>query len=394
MAGAAGVAVCLAGAVIDPRQFFYSYLLAFALWSGVTLGSLGLLMVQHLSGGAWGFVLRRPLEAASRLAPALGILFIPVLIGLRTLYPWARPEVVAADPILQAKQIYLNTPFFVVRTGFYFTVWTTIGWLLSYWSLMQDERGEQPFRRRMQVVSAAGLVLYVLTMTFAAVDWLMSLEPHWYSTIFSIVVISGQGLSAIAVAIIVLAAISNDRRMASFAVPARFHDLGNLMLMFLMVWAYVSFSQFLIIWSANLPEEIPWYAHRIGEEWQWIGLGLVVFHFAIPFILLLSRENKRARNRLVAVASSILIMRAVDLFWIVAPERSPDEVDVHWLDIVLPVTLGSIWLALYVRQLQRGPLVPKYGDDAVVQEGSVARVSEIRVGERSSDAPHERPATP
>jgi hypothetical protein len=396
IAGAVGAAVCLVGGIINPRQFFYSYLLAYVLWLGVTLGSLGLLMVQHLSGGAWGFVLRRQLEGAARLVPVMGLLFIPILIGLRTLYPWARSEVVAADPILQGKQIYLNIPFFVLRAGFYFTIWAAIGWVLSYWSLMQDERGEQPLGRRMQAVSAAGLILYVLTMTFASVDWLMSLEPHWYSTIFSIVVISGQGLSAIAVAIIALAALSNDKRMAQVVVPARFHDLGNLMLMFLMVWAYVSFSQFLIIWSANLPEEIPWYTHRIGDEWQWIGLGLVVFHFAIPFALLLSRRTKRIRRRLVPVAVSILVMRTVDLFWVVGPERSPAQFHVHWLDIVLPITLGCVWVALYTRQLQGRSLLPKYVDEGSAPEGMQLDIREsgFRRGEPSSAGAHERPAIP
>lgn len=387
--GAVGAAVCLVGGVINPRQFFYSYLLAFTLWLGVTLGSLGLLMVQHLSGGAWGFVLRRQLEAAARLAPVMGLLFIPILVGIRTLYPWAQAAVVAADPILQGKRLYLNVPFFVLRAGFYFAAWTVMGWVLSYWSLMQDERGEQPLGRRMQAFSAGGLIVYVLTMTFASVDWLMSLEPHWYSTIFSIVVISGQGLSAIAVAIIVLAALARDKRMAHVATPARFHDLGNLMLMFLMVWAYVSFSQFLIIWSANLPEEIPWYTHRIGNEWQSIGLGLVVFHFAVPFALLLSRNTKRVRSRLVPVAASILIMRAVDLFWIVGPERSPAQFSVHWLDIVLPVTLGCIWVALYIRRMEGRSLLPTYGDEGAAPEGIRLEFGVVKPPGGTS---HERPA--
>jgi hypothetical protein len=389
IAGAVGAAVCLVGGVINPRQFFYSYLLAFSLWLGVTLGSLGLLMVQHLSGGAWGFVLRRQLEAAARLAPVMGLLFIPILVGIRTLYPWAQAAVVAADPILQVKRLYLNVPFFVLRAGLYFAAWTAISWVLSYWSLRQDEQGEQPLGRRMQAFSAAGLIVYVLTMTFASVDWLMSLEPHWYSTIFSIVVISGQGLSAIAVAIIVLAALARDKRMAQVAVPARFHDLGNLMLMFLMVWAYVSFSQFLIIWSANLPDEIPWYTHRIGNEWQSIGLGLVVFHFAVPFALLLSRKTKRVRSRLVPVAVSILVMRAVDLFWIVAPERSPAQFSVHWLDIVLPITLGCIWVALYIRQMQGRLLLPTYGDEGAAPEGIRSEFGVVKPPVKTA---HERPA--
>jgi len=365
--GLIGAGVCLAGAVLNPTQFFYSYLVAFMFWLGVTLGSLGLLMVQHLSGGAWGYVTRRPLEAATRLVPLMAVLFIPILIGLRTLYPWARPEIVAADAALQAKRIYLNIPFFIIRAGLYFLVWASVAWFLRRWSLEQDERGEEPAGRRMRALSAGGLALYVLTMTFASVDWLMSLEPHWFSTIFGVIVIAGQGLSALAVAIVVLAALSRHQPLSEVAPPARFHDLGNLLLVLLMVWAYVSFSQFLVIWTGNLPEEIPWYVHRIGDSWQWIGLTLVIFHFAVPFALLLSRRTKRLRARLVTVASGILVMRVVELLWVIAPERSPDRFQVHWLDLIAPIALGGFWVWLFVRELKSRPLLPRYTSEGAYE---------------------------
>ena len=361
--GGVGAVLCLVGAILNPAQFYYAYLLAFMFWLGITLGSLGLLMIQHLSGGAWGFVIRRALEAATRLVPLMAVLFVPLLIGMRTLYPWAYPDKVAADIILQNKRVYLNVPFFVVRTCFYFAVWFALAWYLNRWSLEQDESGEEPAGRRMRAISAGGLVLYVLTMTFASVDWLMSLEPHWFSTIFGAIVIGGQALSALAVAIIVLAALANERPVSDVAVPARFHDLGNLLLAFLLLWAYFSFSQFLIIWAGNLPEEIPWYVHRTQNSWQAISIILVIFHFVVPFALLLSRRTKRMSGTLVKVAAGILVMRLVELFWIIAPERSPDFFQWHWLDVAAPMAIGGFWVSLFVREVLKRPLLPRYGDE-------------------------------
>jgi len=367
IAGALGVAGCLVGAILNPTQFYYSYLLAFVFWLGITLGSLALLMIQHLSGGAWGFVIRRPLEAATRLLPLMAVLVVPLFIGMRALYPWARPDVVAADVVLQSKRLYLNVPFFVLRTFVYFAAWMALAWFLNRWSAEQDERGEEPAGHKMRALSGGGLVLYVLTMTFASVDWLMSLEPHWFSTIFSVIVIGGQGLSGLAAAIVVLAALSHEKPVAEVATPARFHDLGNLLLAFLMLWAYFSFSQFLIIWSGNLPEEIPWYVHRIQNSWQWISLVLVIFHFAVPFALLLSRRTKRVSGTLVKVAIAILVMRIVELYWIIAPERFPEGVHVHWLDVAAPIAIGGFWVSLFVREIKSRPLLPRYGDEGAYE---------------------------
>lgn len=361
--GAVAGALCLVGALRNASEFYFAYLLAFAFWLGITLGSLGVLMLQHLSGGAWGFVIRRQLEAVTRLLPLMAVLVLPILLGMRVLYPWARPDVVAADAILQGKHAYLNVPFFVVRTGLYFAVWIALAWFLNRWSLEQDERGEEPAAHRMRALSGGGLVLYVVTMTFASVDWIMSLEPHWFSTIFTVIIIGGQGLSALAVAIIVLAALAHEKPIAEVAAPVRFHDLGNLLLAFLMLWAYFSFSQFLIIWSGNLPEEIPWYVHRIQNSWQWISLALVVFHFAVPFLLLLSRRTKRVSGTLVKVAAGILVMRVVELFWVIAPERSPEGFRLHWLDLAALMAIGGFWVAFFVRQLGSRALLPRYGDE-------------------------------
>ena len=211
----------------------------------------------------------------------------------------------------------------------------------------------------MQMLSGGGLVAYGLTITFASFDWLMSLEPHWFSTIYGVLIIGGQGLSAMAFLIIAIVWLSRRAAAAAAWSCRRYlHDLGNLLLAFVMLWAYFSFSQYLIIWSGNLPEEIAWYLHRLQTGWRAVGLTLVVFHFVIPFCLLLSRTVKREGQLVVQVAALILLARLVDLFWLIAPEFHRDGISVSWLDVVLPLTLGSIWLGCFVWQLRGRAILP------------------------------------
>ena len=301
--GAAGIVLCGVGFLLNPTQFFRSYLLAYLFWLGIPLGSLAVLMLHHLVGGAWGAVIRRVLESATRTLPVLVFLFVPLLFGLHELYIWARPEVVMADEILQRKSVYLNIPFFVVRSALYFIVWLVVSFALNTWSVTQDQAGADPSERRMRLLSGPGLVLYVLTATFAAVDWMMSLEPHWFSTIYGILVIVGQLLATLAFAVAVVALLADTPPLSQVISPAHFHDLGNLLLAFVMVWAYMAISQFLIIWSANLPEEITWYLQRMRGGWEWLGLALILFYFTLPFLLLLSRGIKQRAQLLAWVAS-------------------------------------------------------------------------------------------
>ena len=249
---------------------------------GVTLGCLALGMVHQLSGGAWGVVIRRPIGAASRVLPVMTLLFLPIAFGMGHLYSWTRPEVVAGDELLQHKQIYLNTTFFLVRAAVYFLVWNGLSYFLNAWSLEQDRTGDPRLARRMQILSGGGLVAYGITITFASFDWLMSIDPHWFSTIYGVLIIGGQGLSALAFLIAVAVWLSRRPPLDRIVVSSHFHDLGNLMLAFVMLWAYFSFSQYLIIWSGNLPHEIGWYLHRVPTSWRFVGLGLIVFHFARP----------------------------------------------------------------------------------------------------------------
>ncbi|MEK6320603.1 MAG: hypothetical protein AABN33_02845 [Acidobacteriota bacterium] len=360
--GVIGVAVCALGAFFNVDQFFRSYLLGYVFWAGIALGCLAILMLQHMSGGAWGLVIRRLLEAATRTFPLLALLFLPVAFGVGSIYTWAQPDHAGASEALKHalahKAAYLNVPFFLARAVFYFAVWHLMAYFLNKWSLEQDRTGHRPLTTKLQGLSATGLVLYGLTATFASIDWLMSLDPQWFSTIYGILVMGGQGLSAMAFIIAVVVLLARYKPLSEVIKPSHLHDLGKLMLAFLMLWAYFSFSQFLIIWSGNLPEEIPWYVRRLQSSWKWVGLSLVVLQFALPFVLLLSRDLKRNAKTLVAVAIAIIVLRFVDLIWMTGPEFHEGAFRIHWMDVVMPIGLGGLWLAFFAHQLKARPLLP------------------------------------
>jgi hypothetical protein len=304
------------------------------------------------------------------------VLFIPIIAGMSSLYPWTDANLVAHDHVLQHKRPYLNTPFFLVRAAVYFLVWNGLTYLLNAWSLEQDRNPDPLLARRMQKLSAVGLLADGLTITFASFDWLMSLEPHWFSTIYGVLVMGGQGLAAMACMIAVLVWLGRRPPLDRIVMPTHFHDLGNLMLAFVMLWAYFSFSQYLIIWSGNLPLEIAWYQHRLQTGWRFVGITLIVFHFAVPFVVLLSRTVKRAPELLVKVAVGVLVLRLVDLFWLIAPEFHPTGLSVSWLDIVLPVALGGLWLGVFIWQLRGRAILPVHDpqfDEAlgeIIERGS------------------------
>jgi len=366
MAGVAGILVSLVGGAIDATQFFRSYLFAFLFWTGMGLGCLSILMIHHLTGGIWGLAIRRLLEAGTRTIKVSALLFIPILFGLSRIYLWAQPDVVAHDPILQSKAAYLNVPFFVGRAFFYFAAWMALAHLLSKWSLELDGHRESLYiARRLRSLAGPGLVIMGLTITFASVDWAMSLDPHWFSTVYGLLFMVGQVLSAMALVIVALAVFGRDKPLMDVTRPSVVHDLGKLMLAFIMLWAYLNLSQFLIIWSGNLPEEIPWYLRRLHGGWQYLALLLVAFHFVLPFLLLLSRDLKRHARLLAMVAGVVLLMRLVDLFWLIAPnlqgghgEHAPHGMSVHWLDFVAPIGMGGLWIAAFARELANRPLLP------------------------------------
>jgi hypothetical protein len=358
LAGAAGAVLSVIGYVINAEQFFSSYLMAYLLVLGLTLGALGFSMMHQLSGGAWGVVARQSLGAASRVIPYLTVLFIPIVLGMHHLYEWTHADVVAADEVLRGKAAYLNTPFFIVRAVIYFAIWNGLAFFLNKWSKEQDATGDPALPLRMQRLSAAGLLLYVLTMSFASFDWIMSRDPHWFSTIYGALVIVGQGLATLAFQIIALSWLARRKPMDDALTKTYLSDLAGLMFAFVVLWAYMSFSQYLIIWSGNLPEEIVWYLHRMHGGWTALGITLVVFHFGAPFFLLLMRGIKQNRVLVSRVAILIIAARLLDLFWLIAPETHHEGIVISWMDIVLPLTLLALWLGLYVQQLRQRPLLP------------------------------------
>jgi hypothetical protein len=356
--GIGGMAVCVVGLFFSPAQFFRSYLLGYVFWTGIALGCLAIVMLHHLSGGAWGLVIRRLLESGTRTLPLMVLLFIPIALGRESIYSWAVGANVAASELLQHKRPYLNIAFFLVRTTLYFAAWLTLTYYLNKWSEEQDRTADPGLTRRFENLSGPGLVLYGLTVTFASVDWVMSLEPEWFSTIFGVLFMGGQALSAMAFVIALGVLLSGREPFSAVILPSHLHDLGKLMLALVMLWAYFAFSQFLIIWSGNLPEEIPWYVHRTRGGWQWIGLALIAFHFAAPFLLLLSRDLKRNARMLAMVALAVIVMRFVDLFWLIAPEFHHDGVSLHFMDLAAPIGIGGLWLAFFSQQLRARPLLP------------------------------------
>lgn len=356
--GAVALALCAAGALWSPQQFFRSYFIGYVFWTGIALGCLSIAMLHQLVGGGWGMVIRRLLESASRTLPLMILLIVPLLFGMRYIYLWARPEVVAGDHLLQHKSAYLNVPFFWVRTALYFASWLALAYLVNRASSDPGAAFEGRTAGRLRRLSGAGLVLYCLTASFAAIDWIMSLEPQWFSSVFGVIFIFGQALTAMAFVIAVLFLLSKSRPMSDVLEPQHFHDLGNLLLAFVMLWAYVSFSQFLIIWSGNLPEEIPWYIARMNGGWGWLASFLIVFHFMVPFLVLLSRDNKRRLQRLALLAVAVIVIRLLDLYWIVIPAFHPKEFSIHWMDLAAPIGIGGIWLSVFVSQLRKRDLLP------------------------------------
>jgi len=356
--GIAALVLAALDGIRAPEQFFRSYLLAFIFWLGFPLGCAAFLMVHHLTGGFWGLPIRRPLEAGTRTLPLLTALALPLLLGLTRLYSWTNPNLVAADDVLRSKQLYLNLPFFLVRNVIYFAVWWALVRGLNRWSDEQDRTGDPRLALRLENMSGPGLVLYGLTVTFFSIDWIMSLEPHWFSTIFGMIFMVLQVLSALALAVFVAGFLSQYEPIASVITSDRFNDLGNLVLTFVMLWAYLSFSQFLIIWAGDLINEIPWYLTRARGGWAMIALLLIFLSFAIPFFLLLMRPIKRRVETLSTLCGALILITFVDVYWMVAPAFEKAGPRFYLLDFLLPVGIGGIWVASFVAQLKSRPLLP------------------------------------
>lgn len=359
LVGALGLAAAAAGFAMDSEQFYRSYLTGYLYWLAPTLGCLGWTMIYHLTAASWGVPARRIWESAGRTMPLMGILAIPVVMGMQTLFPWARPEAVD-DALIQAKAAFLNEPFFLVRVVIYVVLWSAIGILLSRWSLQQDADGPQPAIRKLRFLSGAGLVLMALTLTFFSVDFVMSLDPHWFSTIFGFLFAAADLLAAMAFTVLAVRFLEKTDSLKKLVNVDTYHDYGNLLLGFIMLWTYMNLSQFLIIWSGNTQEEAPWYLQRMGDGWLVISQALIIFHFALPLLFLLTRWTKRNPSRLVFVAIWILVMRFVDLYWLTQPSMSHGSgVHLHWMDLAVLIGLGGLWVGVFAMHLKDKPLLAK-----------------------------------
>jgi hypothetical protein len=359
VAGGIALLLCIFGAIKSPQVFFPSYLMGYLLVLGLALGSLGLLMLQHLTSGQWGIIIRRPLESATRTLPLLAILFLPIVFGMKYLYgAWLDPERVRQEPLSAMQQGYLTAHWFYIRAIIYFVVWIGLMLIFNRWSREQDvNQTDRALRRRFKMLAGPGIILYVFGMTFAAIDWVMSISPHWASTIYGFLFVAGQLISAMSLMIAVVVLLSRTAPMEGLIQKRHIHALGKLLLAFVMLFAYFDFSQLLIIWSGNQPEEITFYRSRLYGEWGVVAVIVLLFHFFVPFFLLLSRDLKRNYRLLPKVAIWMIFIRLVDLFWMTRPEFTARAVP-SWIDFVVPIALIGLWLAFFAFNLQQQPLLP------------------------------------
>ena len=359
IAGVIGVVLCVIGYVKSPESLLHSYLLAFMFILGLSLGSLGLLMLQHLTGGMWGIVIRRPLESATRALPLVFILFAPIFFGFRYLYgAWLNAPTTGEGRLSEFQQHYLTASWFHIRALIYFAVWLLLMWIFNSWSRKQDvDREDRALRRRLKMLAGPGIILYVFAMSFAAIDWVMSLSPHWASTIYGFLYVAGQLISSMSLMICVVVLLSRAPVFQGVLKTRYLHDLGKLLLAFVMLWAYFSFSQLLIIWSGNAPEEISFYRSRLYGEWGYVSVIILIFHFFVPFFLLLSRDLKRNPSLLPKVALWLIFMRFVDIYWLTRPEFTSSAIPSLW-DLAAALGLIGLWLFVFAWQLQKMPLLP------------------------------------
>ena len=361
--GVIGLLASVVGAIVlgpeTAAQFFRSWLFSFMFWLALSLGSLAWLMIHHTTGGGWGFIVRRPLEAATRTLPLMLVCLVPILVpmllGQGTLYPWADPAHVRGDEILEAKVAWLNVPGFVFRAAFYFAVWIGLAFVFNKWSRDLDNKPDdrEKIVHKFALLGPVGLILYALTITGAGIDWVMSQDPHWYSSMFGALFIVGQGLATMSFLNIMIGVLSKDTDLLKLAPRKYIGDLGNLNMAFTLLWAYVNYSQWLIMYAANISEESVWFLQRMRFGWQYVAGALIFIQFVLPFLTLAIGTNvKREPHRLKYVAGLILFMRAVDLFWVTQPTHR-SHLTIHWLDIATFAGIGGMWMWMWTRELRK-----------------------------------------
>ena len=356
--GVLGLALSGVGAFLDPRQAAFSYLFGIVFWTGLSLGMLCILMMHALTNGGWGFVIRRFLEAGSYILPLMALLFVPIFAGLGYLYPWTDPNVVAHNEAIRNKHLYLNIPALAVRMVVAFGFWSVAAWLLNRWSFAQDRTPDVSYTRRARALAAPGLVAFALITSMAIIDWIMVLEKDWYSTVFAPQVIIGQILVAFAFCSVLLSFVRPYLPWRGVVKTEHFHSLGNFLLAFTMMWAYLAVSQLIIIWSGNLPHEIEWYLHRVAGGWKPVAIFLGLFHFAVPFFVLLGRENKENIRVLRGVAVGIIFVHAVEVFWQIEPSHSQGGLSISWMHFTAFLGIGGVWLAAFLGRLKNHARLP------------------------------------
>ncbi|MBV9470889.1 MAG: hypothetical protein JO316_09300 [Abitibacteriaceae bacterium] len=340
-------------------RFWASYLMSYVFWLGITVGSLALLLVHNVVGGGWGFVLRRFLEAASRLLPVMAVLYIPIIIGYPQIYAWARPDEVAHDKVLQGQTWWMTPAFVIARVVIMFASWIAISTIINSRYAKLDEKDDPEITSWLSVFSAPCIVWYVITVTVLSIDWVMTLTPHWVSSIIGFLYVVGQGLSTWALMAILATEVTKGEGVGERIPDRYFRDIGNFTLAFTLLWAYMSFSQYVITYSGNTAEEATWYVERSHNGWPIIGFGLIAFHFFAPFFTLMSSTVKVRLRNLAKLGAFIIFMRFVDLFWWTAPHFRPG-LTISPMDIGLPLAMGGLWLVLWTMQLKDKTLVAKY----------------------------------
>ena len=356
--GLIALVITAAGFFIDRQQFFFSYLVAFAFWATITLGGLFFLLIHNTTHAMWSTVLRRIIEMIMMTVPLMAIMVIPVLFGIHDLYHWSHEDAVAADALLQKKAAYLNTPFFIIRTVFYFSVWILLSKNLYKISRQQDGAFDPEQSEKLRRRSAPGIILFALTITFASFDWMMSLDPHWYSTIFGLYIFSGSFLAAIAVVVLISLSLRKRGLLTDVITVEHYHDLGKFLFSFTIFWGYMAFSQYFLIWYANIPEETIWYLHRWEGNWKVITMLLVFGHFLIPFLALMPRAAKRNLNFMRIMSIWILIMHFFDLYWIIMPTLHKHGFYFSWMDLTALIGIGGIFIWYFWWSYLKGALVP------------------------------------
>lgn len=365
-----GIVLMIVGLFLTSHSFFRAYLFAWLFFLGISLGCLAIVMLSFLVNGDWGWLVRRFAEAAAVNLPLLAVLFIPIILGRAHLFPWANKEWVRVDPVLAHRAPYMNTTFFTLRAIIYFAIWIGLAFRLRGLSLAYDRTGELALLRRAQRISAAGLVIYIVTMTLASVDWIMTRDPHWFSHTIGFIVVIGQTASGMAFVTLLVTRVADRDPIAPVIEPRILNDLGNLLLTLVILFTYVSFAQLLVIWMGNIRDDVSYYVDRgfnptHPNPWRWVGAVLILFHFFLPFFILLGRENKRRARTLGFVAALLLFMRMVDVYFWTAPTdlRAPTIAYAPgtptWLDIPAVLAIGGVWLVLYVWNLEGQSLLPR-----------------------------------